>query len=1224
MKAKSLLTAICLASAGMLSAATLNVELTVSHGISAKEQSAARRNRRVAYFVIDRSGSMDDSSLEGGRKPNDALLESLKMRLTSLPDGTTVYVIPFASFIKSTQVYHELDARKRDQIYNFIKNDKPKGCTVLYDAQDFALMEAARAMQRDPNAEISVYVYTDGRQETPWDYKGDYPARTLIRKKVGRRVKSVDNPDYIKEKDAAFARFKDKFADFVQKPNLEVEYEWLSRSAPPDTSEWAPKPRIGTELSLLSAELKNPRTEPVQTVKCQLFLPITDSCWEEIKESKMSLDFVVEGKYCSRVFQPGKEKVICKLDWPALPEDGTVARISLSRMPSGKKFELKAPKPLELKVPAQGKTSVAIVEPQNNSVVALGSSVKFVAQASDNASVKWTIPNGVVDSSTNPTVHWTAQTTGPVAYRVTASKAGLKDDTAQGSLQVVLTGARIVTVGRSDVGRESVFQAETKGECLACSWTVDGAPVTGARGKELKFVFKEPGRHKIGLTAVYKGITADAKAIEVDVSEAPFLEVSSPVPDGSDESVVYKAGVPIDLCAKVKGALTSVEWAFTVKGKTETVQTKVVNGAVRGQQFTPKKGGFYDVVVTAKGPAGTKAETFQIAVKSADVVVDIKSPKANEDIETGKGFDLIAMAKGPVKAIKWRLVDKSTAQEVSFGPSKEAKVIDGASTPISAKLPLELGDTSVEIFAEPILDDEELSETASVSSVIVPVVTKGEMVFTSNTMAKNWKRVKFGVQEKLSVETTGAISEVSWFMEENGKVSPIGKGKDINAPIVKPDGMTERLIDYFARGRMPDGNFKETEHLVLNWCCPCSIGLPPPVRINLSSTKVGRNEPVTVCLVGDEIGDDKELAKDETIVWYLDGKECRKGCRKFDLSFDKTQYGGHEIAAECRCRICGQPLGDDTGKNLSVPSTLTCGKVVGGAKIDVVHKKPVAKFEMDPKSGGRVANPWAVKLKSVSEGDVDYLVWKCDGVAIASNKVEISDLAPLGRGKHKYSLVVGDNSGNVSEADPQDVKVWNFWLALAFFAVAACVAGFFWWYFSGNDLRFWKLEAVMDEAGNTAFEELDFGNGRAVVFKDKWHDKIRGKDVPYWNQFAKKAVVPFHRLVVNDDTGDFETWMSGGKFGDYVLYVKKDSSGGVVPSTNAGNEIRLEYVSDDGFRFKLAVDNPEHNRKHPKATCLCLRLLPKEAENSNDLWGKIGSTAIFFALAVALTMMFAV
>ena len=1212
---KSLL-GLMLVVAGMLSAATLNVELSVAHGMEAigGAKNSGGRSRRIAYFVVDRSGSMNDRSLDGGRRPNDALLESLKLRLDALPDGTSVFLIPFASIIKSVQSYPDLDFRKRRQIYDFVKNDTPDGCTLLYDAQDFALTEAARAMQRDPSAEISVYVYTDGRQETPSKYEGVYPARTLIWKKVGRREKLVDNPDYVKEKDAAFARFKSKFADFVQKPNLEVEYEWLSRSTPPDPLDWGRKPRISTELSSLSTELKNPRTVPVQTVKCQLFLPITDSCWEEIKESKVSLDFVVGGKYCSRVFQPGKEKVTCKLEWPELPEDSTVARISLSRMPSGKKFELKAPKPLELKVPAQGKTSVAIVEPQNNAVVALGSNVKFVARASDHASVRWTIPNGTVDSSTNPTARWTAQTLGPVTYRVTASKEGLKDDTAEGSLQVVLTGARIIPVGRYDVGGESVFQAETKGECLACSWTVDDTPVTGAKGKELKFVFKEPGRHKIGLTAVYKGITADAKAIEVDVSEAPFLEVSSPVPDGSDESVIYKAGVPIDLCAKVKGALTSVEWAFTVKDKTETVQTKVNNGGVRGRQFTPKKGGFYDVVVTAKGPAGTKSETFQMTVKSADVVVDIKNPKANVDIESGKVFDLIAIAKGPVKAIKWRIVDKSTAREVSFGSSTEAKVIDGASTPIGAKLPLELGNTTVEIFAEPILDDEELSETAPVSSLTVPVVAKGEIRFANDAMAKNWKRVKYGVQEKLSVEATGAISEVSWFSEENGKVSPIGNGKEINVPIVKPDGMAERLIDYFARGQMPDGSFKETEHLTLNWCCPCSIGLPPPLRINLSSTKVGRNEPVTVCLVGDEIGEDKALAKEETIVWYLDGKEHCKGCKSFDLSFDKTQYGGHEIAVGSGCRICRRPLGDDLGKVLPALANEFCvAKVVGGAKIDVVHKKPVAKFEMDPKTGGRIANPWAVKLKSVSEGDVDYLVWKCDGVAIASNKVEISDLAPLGRGRHKYSLEVGDDSGNVSEADPQDVKVWNFWLALAFFAVAAVGTGLCWWYFSGNDPRFWKLEAVMDEAGNTAFDDLDFGNGRAVVFKNG-----------YWNQIAKKAVVPLYSLVVNNDSGDFETWMRGGKFGDYVLYVEKDSSGGVLLSTNAGDEIRLEYVSGDGLKFKLAVDNPEHNRQHPKATCLCLKLLRKEPKGSSDLWMKMVYTAIFFAMAVVLAMMFAV
>ena len=120
-------------------------------------------------------------------------------------------------------------------------------------------------------------------------------------------------------------------------------------------------------------------------------------------------------------------------------------------------------------------------------------------------------------------------------------------------------------------------------------------------------------------------------------------------------------------------------------------------------------------------------------------------------------------------------------------------------------------------------------------------------------------------------------------------------------------------------------------------------------------------------------------------------------------------------------------------------------------------------------------------------------------------------------------------------------------------------------------------------------------------------------------------------MVVDDGSEDFEAWRPGGNFGDYVLYVKKDSSGdqedssgGAAPSTNAKNEIRLEYVSDDGLKFKLAVDNPDHNRKHPRATCLCVKLLPKEPEDSSDLWHKIGYTAMFFALAVALTMMFAV
>ena len=127
MKTKYVLTGFAFVAAGMLSAATLNVELTVTHGIESsigiKEQN---RIQRVAYFVVDRSGSMDYGSLEGNRKPNDALLESLKMRLDSLPDGSAVHVIPFSSMVKTMMSYPSLDRRARAQIMDFVVKDKPK------------------------------------------------------------------------------------------------------------------------------------------------------------------------------------------------------------------------------------------------------------------------------------------------------------------------------------------------------------------------------------------------------------------------------------------------------------------------------------------------------------------------------------------------------------------------------------------------------------------------------------------------------------------------------------------------------------------------------------------------------------------------------------------------------------------------------------------------------------------------------------------------------------------------------------------------------------------------------------------------------------------------------------------------------------------------------------------------------------------------------------------
>ena len=108
------------AAAGVLSAATLNVELTVSHGVESPMGAQGAKSRRVAYFVIDRSGSMAEATLAGGRTPNDALLESLKMRLDALPNGTSVpdrtdwhNVVMFRGLAKIAEKY----IHKGDKIY---------------------------------------------------------------------------------------------------------------------------------------------------------------------------------------------------------------------------------------------------------------------------------------------------------------------------------------------------------------------------------------------------------------------------------------------------------------------------------------------------------------------------------------------------------------------------------------------------------------------------------------------------------------------------------------------------------------------------------------------------------------------------------------------------------------------------------------------------------------------------------------------------------------------------------------------------------------------------------------------------------------------------------------------------------------------------------------------------------------------------------------------------
>lgn len=335
----------------VLAGATLDVDLTVSHGVYTSGELATSRS--VVYLVIDRSGSMAEETLKDGRTPDQALFESLKMQLDAIPLGTEIHVLPFSSRIWEETVIDNLDAAKRKSVLELVKKMSPKGQTILYDAQDMALTAAAKIMESDANADVRVLVYTDGEHLTPPDYEGEYKACYQLRVKGIGRKRYRANPSYEEDRAAARKKFEAKFRGLIAKPNLEVEYEWLSVSSPPDWATTVNKAAIPSELASHTPELSNPLEQPRQAFKGVLHLPVSDKCWEEVKGKPFTVEWVVGGKRATGSLKLDSGHQKCSIEWPSLPADKPeTATLTVRALPEGKKFVLKDSKSVSYKIPA--------------------------------------------------------------------------------------------------------------------------------------------------------------------------------------------------------------------------------------------------------------------------------------------------------------------------------------------------------------------------------------------------------------------------------------------------------------------------------------------------------------------------------------------------------------------------------------------------------------------------------------------------------------------------------------------------------------------------------------------------------------------------------------------------------------------------------------------------------------------------------------------------------
>ena len=591
-------------------AATLDIELNVTHGIYTGSELAMSRS--VVYLVIDRSGSMGEKSLSGGRTPNEALIESLKLQLSAIPLGTEMHVIPFSSTIWDEIVYESLDESARKAILDFVTKEKPKGQTVLYDAEDLALTAAAKIMDADANAEVRVLVYTDGEHLTPWNYEGEYKACYQNKTKGFGRKRFETNPNYRSDLETARKKFVVKFRDLIAKPNMEVEYEWLSETPKPE-AEMRTKAAISTTLSSYTPELLNPLEHPKQAFKGGLHLPVTDKCWEEVQGKPFSVKWTVDGKVTTGTLQLKNGRQTCSIEWPSLPEDNPApAVLTVTGLPEGRKFSLKDPKSVSYEIPALKRSSVEITSPAEGAVVVAGEKVKFAAKSSENAAT-WSLAGESVEGLS---FEKSFDKEGVIKFSVSAGK-GARAVTVERSIEVIKTGVELKESanGYHEVNKESSFTAVAVGRVSSYTWTVDGQEVAGG-DVTLKRVFDKTGTHEIGVAIHYKkGITASARRT-INVWPKPVVRIESPEEyDGDPESASLRAGQALALKAVVEGAFEKSVWSFEQDGKVVgTLPVAVKDGLSVGAHALPKDG-LYDVTVTAEGPAGKVSEYVQIYLK---------------------------------------------------------------------------------------------------------------------------------------------------------------------------------------------------------------------------------------------------------------------------------------------------------------------------------------------------------------------------------------------------------------------------------------------------------------------------------------------------------------------------------------------------------------------------------------------------------------------------------
>lgn len=1218
--------AICLPMGRAVIAGTLELDVDIATGT---EEGADKTTVNNFYFVFDRSGSMLKGKFNG-KICNQAMLDTFRDRLEVIPRDAKVYYLTFSHTIGAVKGPFPVGTdREKELLFKKVRSEPIGEMTLLYDAQA-AMVNQIRAdiekeLQQKRRVNAEMWVYTDGWNQTDkleCKFRSHYSKYECVTNRdtgecrykwsdpVGEK-KSDQRIRYRAEVKRAHDEFERSIADVREqyKDCVTIERQFLSNlDELPDIGEWGRKTIFRPIFKGDFSKIASPQAQDSQVARCSLRFPMPVKRWNELKgrSALLCLKYGNIKRSAQLSFKEGLTKI--KFDLSGITgEHPTEAELTLEKLPSPdefKDFELKEPRPLRFVFPKIGTVMLSDIEPGLKFVWRIDEPIKFSAKCTDGVTPIWSFSDNTVKQGTSFVKSFNVAK--PYTFEVVATNKNLNPCKLKGDIQIIEAGVGIKPPSESVVIDKQVrFVAEAKGTVHSFDWSVDGIPVPGD-GKVLNYVFAKSGDHKVQVHARYDNIgLVSSPVLPVSVKTAPRIGIQSPTAYSDD----FVTDVDIKLVAEVEGSLDKVVW--TLKGPEQVLlESPVVRGGAQSVYKTSSavarvhKSGAYEISAKAVGEGvEKKAQPVQITVKRADVGINIEFPIEGHEVENGKEEHFEAKVTGPeIVKVSWYAVDEK-GSTIDIGLSNVEK--NGMSRRAFV-FPQTIGKTVLKIYAKGLnADGKDLSESVVSAPREVLAFTPGSVDID---MKDNFARVPYGEQRVLTATPSGAVAEVSWFMIEDGKETPIaGSGNVIRTPIVKPDGKTpERTIDYFARGKMPDGSFvpKEPKPLTLIHCCPpveAVIELPKMTN-GMSLASIGRMVDYTVRLQkakGDEING---------LVWDWDDGVSYTNDNLLTATHAYENYGTYTIKVSGKCAKCGQPF------TVKAPSAV------------VVEKQPIsADFVIRPSAAsskvisGSVAQWRQIVLVGKDTPDIVRREWACNGVVIKDDDGKpktgaVIDYRCRDVGNAVFSQKVFDDVGNFKE-DTHSVYVYRLHVIMLSCLVALCLIGVVWWLYSGDNPRFWTLRSCFDKDpnGTTDVSDLDFSTGAFVDLRSEYEGE-NGRPVKLWNVVDNKAQFPL--WLFNDN------WKSTG-FGQSILEAQLDSCGNPdldLVRTATSNSVAIRRV--DKY-FTVSVLDSAYVNDHPDESFLWITFDLSERPDSSFLKMKIFLTvlviAVFAYLAVKLS-----